>query len=199
MESMMDMAAAAAGQDPVDFRLAYLPGDTPDQQRMAGVLRLAAEKAGWGNAPEGRAQGVAVHKSFNSYVAEIAEVSRDDGGAFRIEKFTAAVDCGVAINPDMIRAQTEGAIGYGIGAVMRNEITLTDGEVDQFNFPDYEPLRIHDIAAIETHIVPSSEAPTGIGEPGTPPAGPALANSIAAAGGPRVTSLPMTRNGVDFV
>jgi isoquinoline 1-oxidoreductase beta subunit len=101
------------------------------------------------------------------------------------------------VNPDVIKAQMEGGIGYGIGHVMRDEITLTEGVVDQSNFPDYEPLRIRDIAAIEVHIVPSAEAPTGVGEPGTPPAAPALANAIAA-NGPRVTELPMNTHGVTF-
>ena len=198
MESMMDMAATAAGQDPVDYRLSYLAQGTPDQERNAAVLRLAAEKAGWGSAlPDGHARGVAVHKSFNTYVAEVAEVSQDADGAIQIVKVTCAVDCGVPVNPDVIKAQIESSVGYGIGHIMRDEITMTEGEVDQFNFPDYEPLRIGDIGAIETHIVPSTEAPTGIGEPGTPPAGPALANAIAVFG-TRVTHLPMIRNGVDF-
>ncbi|WP_299504842.1 molybdopterin cofactor-binding domain-containing protein [uncultured Roseobacter sp.] len=198
MESMMDIAAKAAGRDAVAFRLDYLADGTPDQDRKAAVLRLAAEKAGWGQAAPGRSQGVAVHKSFGSYVAEVAEISRDADGYVKIEKITAAVDCGLPVNPDVIKAQIEGGIGYGIGAVMRNEITLSDGATDQINFPDYEPLRIHDIAEIETHIVPSTVDPTGIGEPGTPPAGPALANAIAV-DGPRVTSLPMTNEGIDFV
>lgn len=198
MESMMDIAARAAGQDAVDFRLGYLASGTPDQQRKAGVLKLAAEKAGWGKAEPGRSQGIAVHKSFGSYVAQVAEISRDEDGAVKIEKVTAAVDCGLPVNPNVIKAQIEGGIGYGIGAVMRNEITLSGGEPDQVNFPDYEPLRIHDIASIETYIVPSDAPPTGIGEPGTPPAGPALANAIAV-DGPRVTSLPMSNEGVDFV
>lgn len=197
MESMMDIAAKAAKRDAVAFRLDYLASGTPDHQRKAAVLKLAAQKAGWGNAAPGRSQGVAVHKSFGSYVAQVAEISRDDSGAVKIEKITAAVDCGVPVNPNIITAQIEGGIGYGIGAVMRNEITLSNGETDQINFPDYEPLRIHDIAEIETHIVPSVEAPTGIGEPGTPPAGPALANAIAV-NGPRVTSLPMSNEGVEF-
>ncbi|WP_298976039.1 molybdopterin cofactor-binding domain-containing protein [uncultured Roseobacter sp.] len=198
MESMMDIAAKAVGRDAVAFRLDYLADGTPDQERKAAVLRLAAEKAGWGQAAPGRSQGVAVHKSFGSYVAEVAEISRDADGYVKIEKITAAVDCGLPVNPDVIKAQIEGGIGYGIGAVMRNEITLSEGATDQINFPDYEPLRIHDIAEIETHIVPSTVDPTGIGEPGTPPAGPALANAIAV-DGPRVTSLPMTNEGIDFV
>lgn len=198
VESMMDAAAKATGRDPVEFRLSYLNGDGLDQKRMAGVLKLAAEKGSWGNAPAGRDQGIAVHKSFNSYVAEVVEISRDEDDYVKVERVTCAVDCGVAVNPDVIKAQMEGGIGYGIGHVMRNEITLTEGIVDQFNFPDYEPLRIGDIGAIDVHIVTSNEAPTGVGEPGTPPSAPALANAIAV-NGPRVTELPMINSGVDFV
>lgn len=196
MESMMDVAAAAAGRDPLEFRLAHLAGEEADQRRMAGVLQLAAEKAAWGAAGEGRWQGLAVHKSFNSYVAEVVEVALDEG-AVRIEKVTCAVDCGVPVNPDVVRAQMEGGIGYGIGHAMRNQITLTEGAVDQRNFPDYEPLRISDIGAIEVHIVPSTASPTGVGEPGTPPSAPALANAIAAATGTRIADLPMNGT-VDF-
>ncbi|MEW2911164.1 xanthine dehydrogenase family protein molybdopterin-binding subunit [Leisingera sp. JC11] len=197
METMLDEAARAAGRDPVEFRLALLEGGGADQQRLAGVLKLAAEKGGWGSAPEGRSQGIAVHKSFGSYVAELVEISGNADDGVKIEKVTCAVDCGIAVNPDVIKAQMEGGIGYGLGHVMRNEITLTGGEVDQFNFPDYEPLRIGDIGAIEVHIVPSAEMPTGVGEPGTPPSAPALANAIAV-NGPRVTALPMNLNGVSF-
>ncbi|WP_299655015.1 xanthine dehydrogenase family protein molybdopterin-binding subunit [uncultured Tateyamaria sp.] len=199
MEVMMDMAAKAAGIDPVDFRLAYLTGDDADQTRKANVLKLAAEKANWGNAPDGRSQGIAVHKSFNSYVAEVVEISGNADDGIKIEKVTCAVDCGIAVNPDVIKAQMEGGIGYGIGHNMRDKITLTDGVVDQFNFPDYEPLRISDIGEIDVHIVPSAEPPTGVGEPGTPPAAPALANAIAAASDLRVATLPMDDNGVSFV
>ena len=197
MEVMMDKAATAAGRDPVEFRLAHLKGDGPDQVRKSAVLKLAAEKAGWGSAKPGRSMGVAVHKSFGSYMAEVVEISGDASG-YRIEKVTCAVDCGIAVNPDIVKAQVEGAVGYGIGHAMRNEVTLTAGAVDQGNFPDYEPLRIGDIGAIETHIVPSAEAPTGIGEPGTPPAAPALANAIAASGGKLVATLPMVNDGVEF-
>ncbi len=197
MEVMMDAAARAAGRDPVEFRLALLEGGSQEQQRLAGVLKLAADKGNWGHAAEGRSQGIAVHKSFGSYVAEVVEISGNADDGVQVEKVTCAVDCGIAVNPDVVKAQMEGGIGYGLGHAMRNEITLTDGEVDQFNFPDYEPLRIGDIAAIEVHIVPSAEAPTGVGEPGTPPSAPALANAIAVSG-PRVTELPMTGNGVSF-
>ncbi|MEM7522461.1 MAG: molybdopterin cofactor-binding domain-containing protein [Pseudomonadota bacterium] len=196
MEVMMDMAASAAGRDPVEFRLAYLSGDK-DQARKAAVLKLAVEKAGWGAAAPGRSLGVAVHKSFGSYVAEVVEISGDAASGVKIEKITCAVDCGLAVNPDVIKAQIEGGVGYGVGHAMRDEITLTAGVVDQSNFPDYEPLRIGDIGAIDVHIVASAEPPTGVGEPGTPPSASALANAIAAAG-QVVASLPMAKYGVDF-
>lgn len=200
METMMDVAAAAAGQDPVSFRLAYLPGDTADQIRKANVLKLAAENAGFGKPlPDGHFHGVAVHKSFGTYCAQICEISIDEDDYVQIEKYTAAVDCGVAVNPDVVKAQVEGAIGFGVGHIMRDQITLDGGVVEQQNFPDYEPLRMRDIKAIEVHIVKTNEAPSGIGEPGTPPAGPALANAIAASGRDLVTHLPMIENGVDFV
>ena len=197
MEVMMDMAARAAAKDPVAFRLAYLTG-SKDAERKAGVLKLAAEKAGWGQAPAGRVQGIAVHKSFESYVAEVVEISGNATDGVKIEKVTCAVDCGIPVNPDVIKAQMEGGIGYGIGHVMRDQITLTGGVVDQYNFPDYEPLRISDIKEIDVHIVPSVEAPTGVGEPGTPPAAPALANAIAAIEDRHVANLPMTEDGVSF-
>ncbi|WP_310621235.1 xanthine dehydrogenase family protein molybdopterin-binding subunit [Flexibacterium corallicola] len=198
MESMMDMAAQAAGRDPVAFRLDYLQGDKPEQKRLAGVLKLAAEKSGWDQPlDKNRTRGIAAHHSFKSFVAEVVEISRDSDGVVQIEAITCAVDCGTVINPDVVKAQMEGGIGYGLGAVMRNEITLENGEVVQQNFPDYEPLRIHDIKSIDVHIVQSQEAPTGVGEPGTPPAGPALANAIAV-GGPRITHLPMVNNGAEF-
>ncbi len=197
MEVMMDMAAQAAGRDPIEFRLAYLEGGGQDAERKAAVLKMVAEKANWGQPAPGRVQGVAVHKSFGSYVAEVVEISGNLDDGVQIEKITAAIDCGIAVNPDIVRAQTEGAIGYGIGHAMRDQITLDGGAVEQFNFPDYEPLRISDIKSIETHIVASAEAPTGVGEPGTPPAAPALANAIAQLD-LRVAELPMDENGVSF-
>lgn len=199
MECMMDLCARAANADPVEFRLRHLAGDGADRSRMAGVIRLAAEKAGWGDPlPEGHFHGFAAHKSFGTYVAEVCEISVDGDGAIRIEKVTAAVDCGIAVTPDVIRAQIEGGIGYGIGHAMRAEMTLTDGVVDQSNFHDFETLRIYDLSNIETHIVPSAEPPTGVGEPGTPPAAPALANAIVAAGQSLAAELPMTKNGITF-
>jgi isoquinoline 1-oxidoreductase beta subunit len=193
METMIDRAAKAAGRDPLDFRLGLLAGDA----RKTAVLKLVAEKANWGAAPPpGRWRGIAVQKSFNSYVAEVAEVSRRKNGTFKVEKVWCAVDCGVPVNPDNIRAQMEGGIGYGLGAVLRNEITLSDGAVDQDNFDTYEPIRIDDMPDIEVHIVPSSGPPTGVGEPGVPPIGPAVANAIFAATGKMPEELPLTRGGL---
>ncbi len=199
MEVLMDMAAEAAEADPVEFRLAHLDESDDNQARFAGVLKLAAEKAGWDGKPmKGKGRGVAVHKSFNSYVAQVMDVSVDADGAISIDKVVCAVDCGIAVNPDVVRAQMEGGIGFGLGAVMRNEITLKDGVVEQSNFPQYEPLRITDMPEVEVHIVQSDKEPTGVGEPGLPPAGAALANAIYAATGNRVTKLPMASNGVKF-
>ena len=199
MECMMELCARAAGEDPVAYRLRHLAGDGADQTRMARVIRLAAEKANWNAAlPDGHFHGFAVHKSFNTYVAEICEISSDPDGVITLEKFTGVVDCGVPVTPDIIRAQIESGIGYGVGHVMRSGVTLTDGVVDQSNFHDFETLRIYDLSNIEVHIVPSTEPPTGVGEPGTPPAGPALANAILASGQPLVTKLPMTGSGIRF-
>ena len=195
-EIAIDMLAEAAGKDPVEFRRGLLT----KHPRHLGVLNLAAEKAGWGEAlAKGRGRGFAVHESFNSFVAQVVDVSVRDGGAIKVERVVCAVDCGVAVNPDVIVAQMEGGIGYGLGAAMRNKITLADGVVEQSNFPDYEPLRISEMPKIEVHIVPSTAPPTGVGEPGLPPIAPALANAIHAATGKRVTTLPMTDAGIEFV
>jgi isoquinoline 1-oxidoreductase beta subunit len=185
-EVFFDELATAAGKDPVAFRLALLDG----HPRHAAVLRLAAEKAGWGKVvPKGKGFGVAVHESFNSYVAQIAEVTVD-GGGLKVDRIVCAVDCGIAVNPDVVAAQMEGGIGFGLGAALRNKITLTKGVVDQSNFHDYEPLRISDMPKVEVYIVRSDAAPTGVGEPGVPPVAPAVANAVFAATGKRLRSLP---------
>ena len=192
VEAFMDEIAEAVGRDPVDLRLSLLDG----HPRHAAVLRLAAEQAGWGEPlPEGRFRGVALAESFNSYVAQVAEISLDDAGRIRVQRVVCAVDCGTPINPDQIRAQMEGGIGFGLGAILRSEITLTDGLVDQDNFHTYEVLRIEEMPHVEVHIVPSEEAPTGVGEPGVPPIGPAVANAVYAATRTRYRSLPLTRHG----
>lgn len=187
-ETFLDELAVAGGQDPVAFRLALLA----DHPRHAGVLRLAAAKAGWGTPlPPGRFRGVAVHESFSSFVAQVAEISLRPDGTVKVERVVCAVDCGIAVNPDQVRAQMEGGIGYGLGAALHGAITLTDGVVDQGNFDGYRPLRIDEMPAIEVHIVPSAAPPTGVGEPGTPVIGPAVANALHAATGRRVRRLPI--------
>ena len=192
VEAFLDEVAEAVGQDPVAFRLAMLA----DHPRHAAVLRLAAEKAGWDEpAPEGRFRGVALAESFNSYVAQVAEIEVDPSGRIKVARVVCAVDCGTAINPDQIRAQMEGGIGFGLGAILRSEITLTDGHVDQDNFHTYEVLRIDEMPHVEVHIVESDAPPTGVGEPGVPPIGPAVVNAIYAATRTRHRSLPLARHG----
>jgi isoquinoline 1-oxidoreductase subunit beta len=187
-ETLIDELAAAAGQDPVAFRRTMLA----KHARHRGVLDLAAAKAGWGKPlPKGRARGVAVHESFNTFVAQVAEVTVLGKGAFRVDRVVCAVDCGVAVNPDVIRAQMEGGIGYGLSAALHGAITLKDGRVEQSNFHDYRPLRINEMPRVEVYIVPSNEKPTGVGEPGVPPVAPAVANALAAATGQRLRKLPL--------
>ncbi|NOZ67143.1 MAG: xanthine dehydrogenase family protein molybdopterin-binding subunit [Alphaproteobacteria bacterium] len=194
-EVTIDILAEMAGADPVAFRLNLLK----DHPRQAGVLKLVAEKAGWDTPlPDGWGRGVAVHESFNSFVAQVVEVSRNKAGAIKVERVVCAVDCGIAVNPDVITAQMEGGIGYGLGTVMRNRITFDQGEVVQDNFPDYEPLRMSDMPKVEVHIMPSMEKPTGVGEPGLPPCAPALGNAIFQVTGERITVLPFGENGIKF-
>jgi isoquinoline 1-oxidoreductase beta subunit len=187
VEAFLDEMAEAAGKDPVAFRLGLL-GKHP---RHAGVLKLAAEKAGWGEPPApGRFRGVALAESFNTYVAQVAEVSVNPNGRVKVERVVCAVDCGVPVNPDMIRAQMEGGIGFGLGAVMKSKITLDKGAVQEGNFDTYDVLRIEEMPQVEVHIVPSTEKPTGVGEPGVPPIGPAVANAVYAATRKRRRTLP---------
>lgn len=190
VETMVDELAHLAGKDPVAYRLAFLPL----KSRERGVLQLAAQHAGWGKRklPHGHALGAAVHKSFNSYVAEIAEVSLVDGRV-HVHKVWAGVDCGMVINPDGIRQQIESAIAYGLSAALHGEITLEKGRVMQSNFNDYPPIRLSEMPQVEVHIVQSHEAPTGIGEPGTPPIAPAVANAIFKLTGKRLRRMPFDR------
>ncbi len=188
VESFMDELAQTAGQDQVEFRRALLTQHPRDR----GVMELAAEKAGWGKPlPAGRSRGIAVHESFGSFIAQVAEVSVGPGGALRIHRVVCAVDCGQVVNPDTIKAQMEGAIIFGLTAVLYGEITLEKGRVQQRNFHDYRMLRIHETPEIEVHIVPSTEKHGGIGEPGVPPIAPAVGNAIFAATGKRIRRLPI--------
>lgn len=192
-EVFLDQVAKAAGKDPVALRLELLAA----HPRHAGVLKLAAEKAGWGQplapgkAGERRGRGVAVHESFRSYVAQVVEVTVAKDGSLKVDRVVCAVDCGVAINPDNVRSQVEGGIGFALSAALYGEITLKEGRVEQGNFDQYPILRINEMPKVETHIVPSAEAPTGMGEPPVPPLAPALANAIAAATDKWLTRLPL--------
>ena len=191
-EVFIDQLAQAAMADPVSYRLALLK----NHPRHAAVLRLVADKAGW-TSPlaqrDGvkRGRGVALHESFNTIVAQLAEVSIAPDGSIKVDRVVCAVDCGVAVNPDVIKAQMEGGIGFALAAALSGEIRLDDGQVVQSNFHDYQVLRIDQMPRIEVHIMPSTEKPTGVGEPGVPPLAPAVANAIFAASGKRITRLPI--------
>jgi isoquinoline 1-oxidoreductase beta subunit len=193
-ETLIDELAVAAGKDPVAFRRALLA----KHPRHLAALDLAAEKAGWtqplaaGKAGEKRARGVAVHESFGTVVAQVAEVTVDKDNKFKVDRVVCAVDCGLAVNPDVVRAQMEGGIGFGLTAALYGKITLKDGVVEQSNYHEYPLLRINEMPAIEVHIVPSAAKPTGVGEPGVPVIAPAVANALAAATGKRLRVLPLT-------
>lgn len=186
VEVFIDEMAHAAGKDPLEFRRSLL---TKDPRRLA-VLNLAAEKAAWGTPlPVGHARGIAVHKSFDTYVAQVAEVSLV-GGVPRVHKVTCAVDCGIVINPDIVRAQMEGSIAFGLGAALYGRIDLVGGRVVSDNFDKYRVLRHREMPMVDVHIVTSTEKPTGVGEPGTPPIAPAVANALLVLTGKPTRSLP---------
>jgi isoquinoline 1-oxidoreductase subunit beta len=187
-ECFLDELAHAAGKDPLAFRLSLLE----KHPRHAGVLKLAAEKAGWGKPlPKGMGRGIAVHESFGSYVAEVAEVSVDKDGHVKVHRVVIACDCGQVVNPDTVAAQMEGGMVYGLTAALYGEITLKNGRVEQRNFYDYKMLRMNEMPKVEVHIMPSTEKHGGVGEPGTPPIAPAVVNAIFAATGKRLRSLPI--------
>jgi len=191
VETFIDQLAHEAKQDPLAYRLALLDA----QPRLATVLKLAADKAGWSKKmPAGKGRGIAAVESFGTAVAQVVEVSKGQDGKIKVDRVVCAVDCGTAVNPDVVKAQMEGGIGYALGSILRDEITFTNGKVDQSNFDAYMPLRISDMPKIEVHILPSGNHPSGVGEPGVPPLGPALANAIFALTGKRITHLPMTQS-----
>lgn len=186
-ECFIDEMAVAAGKDPFEFRRALLD-KAPRHKR---VLELAAEKAGWGTPlPAGRARGIAVAESFASYVAEVAEVSLVDGVP-RVHRVVVAVDCGPIVNPDIIAAQMESAVVYGLTAALYGEISIEGGRAVQANFDTYRMLRINEMPVVEVHIVPSTDSQGGVGEPGTPPIAPAVVNALAALTGERIRKLPL--------
>jgi isoquinoline 1-oxidoreductase subunit beta len=188
VESFMDELAATAKKDPVDYRLALL-----DQApRARAVLQLAAEKAGWGQPlPKGSGRGVALQFVFGTYMAQVAEVEVSKEGEVRVRRVVCAVDCGSVVNPDTVQAQVQGAVIFGISAALFGEITLKGGRVEQTNFDTYRVLRMNEAPAIEVHIVKNTEAPGGMGEPGTSAIVPAVTNAIFAATGKRLRKLPV--------
>ena len=190
VETMIDELAVAAKKDPVEFRLALLK----DKPRHAGVLKLAADKARWGKRlPQGVARGVALHESFNSFVAQVVELHLDKDGSVKVDRVVVAVDCGQVVNPDIVRAQMEGGVGFGLSAALYSELTLDKGVVTQSNFDGFEVLRMDQMPKVEVYIVDSKEKPTGVGEPGVPPIAPAVANAIAALTGKRIRTLPLAK------
>ena len=192
-ETFIDELLSLAGKDPVQGRLELLA----EHPRHRAVLQEVARMAGWGDkVPEGRARGVAVHKSFNTYVAQIAEISVGSENAPRVHKVWCAVDCGLAVNPDIVRAQMEGGVGFGLGAALYSAITLDKGRVQQTNFDAFRGLRINEMPQIEVSVIRSAEAPSGVGEPGVPPIGPAVANAWAKLTGKRVRQLPFVGDAV---
>jgi isoquinoline 1-oxidoreductase beta subunit len=195
IECFLDEIARATKQDPVELRRTLLA----DKPRYLAVLNAAAEKSGWGTPlPAGTARGIAIHESFGTVVAEVAEVSRRDQG-FKVERVVCVLDCGIAVNPNIVEMQMESSIIYGLSAVATGAITLKDGVVQQSNFHDYTVLRMNQTPKIEVHILPSTNKPTGVGEPGTPPIGPAVANALSVLTGKTYRQLPFTGAGVTIV
>ena len=191
-ESFMDELAFAAGRDPLDFRMALITGK--DNERFRNVLKLAAEKAKYksgGKLPNGHAQGIALMEGYGTYVAQIAEVSVVNN-AIKVHRVVVAVDCGMMVNPDIVKAQIESSVAYGLSAALLSKITFKDGRVEQSNFHDYPVLRMNEMPKIEIHLVASTEKPGGIGEPITATTGPSVANAVFVATGKRVRTMPMT-------
>jgi isoquinoline 1-oxidoreductase beta subunit len=188
METLMDELAEKAGKDPIEYRLALLD---PKRPRHRAALELVRRTSGWGSPlPHGRARGVAVHESFGSVVAQVAEVSLEQG-RIRVHKVSSAIDCGTAVNPLTIEAQVNSAVVFGLSAALYGRITLKDGHVEQSNFPDYPVLRFDEMPQTSVQIVPSRQDPSGVGEPGTPAVAPAVANALAKLTGKRLRRLPL--------
>jgi isoquinoline 1-oxidoreductase beta subunit len=188
-ESFVDELALALKKDPFEFRRELLA----DKPRHRKVLETAAAQSGWGQTlPAGSGRGIALRASFGSIVAQVAEVTVTDGKTLRVERVTCAIDCGPVINPAIVRMQMESGIIYGLSAALHGEITLADGAVVQSNFPDYDAVRLADAPVMSVHLVDGgSSVIGGVGEPGTPPIAPAVANAVYAATGRRLRDLPL--------
>jgi isoquinoline 1-oxidoreductase subunit beta len=195
IETFIDELAVEANRDPVEFRRSQLAG----QSRLLNVLDLVVEKSGWNEAmPTGKGRGIAVHKSFNTFVAQVAEVTVSKDGKLTVDRVTCAVDCGIAVNPNIIESQMQGGIGFGLSAALQGEITLKDGKVEQSNFHDYQPIRMNEMPQVDVHIVDSDEAPSGVGEPAVPPIAPAVCNAIFMVTGKRIRSLPISLHDLSY-
>lgn len=186
IECFVDELARAAGRDPLAYRLALLE----HSPRHRAVLELAARQAKWGQPPAGRHQGLAVYRSFGSWAAQVAQVSIE-GDAIRVHRVTCAIDCGTVVNPDLVRAQIEGAVAFALSAVLYGEIRIENGAVQTRSFQDYPILRLSEMPEVDVHVVASDEPPGGVGEPGVPPLAPAVANAVYAATGRRSRTLPL--------
>jgi isoquinoline 1-oxidoreductase beta subunit len=192
VESFIDELASAAKQDPLAYRRELLPKDSRERR----ALDLAAEKFGWGKPlAKGRAAGMAVHASFESFVAQIAEVSVEGGesgkGRIKVHRVVCAIDCGPVVNPLSVEAQMQSGIVFGLSAALHSELTLKDGRIEQSNFNNYPVLRLNEMPKVEVYIVPSTDKMGGCGEPGTPPIAPAVANAVFALTGKRLRQLPL--------
>jgi isoquinoline 1-oxidoreductase beta subunit len=189
VESFIDECAAAAGQDSVEYRRGLVK-----EARMKAVLELAVQKSGWGSPlPKGHGRGIAIQFAFGSYMAQVTEVSLGEGGKVHVERVVCVLDCGQLVNPDSVHAQMQGGVMFGLSAALFNEITFAHGRVQQSNFDNFRALRIHEAPRVETHIIPSTESPGGVGETGTACAAAALCNAIFAATGQRIRTLPVSR------
>ena len=200
-ESFMDEMAHAAGQDPYEFRKKHMEtSDLPNADRYLAVLNKVASMANWSTPlPEGKARGIAVLWSFGSIVGQVAEITKLGDKQIKVDKVYCAIDCGRIVNPDTVEAQMQSGIIYGLSAALFGEITMTNGQIDQQNFPQYEMVRMQTSPLVKVHIMEVDEYPGGVGEPGTPPAAPAVANAVFAATGDRVRSLPLIKHGYTFV
>jgi isoquinoline 1-oxidoreductase beta subunit len=192
-ESFIDELARAAGQDPYQYRLKLVA----DKPRFANVLKLAAQAAGWGKAlPKGRARGIALMEGYDTYMAQVAEISQNADGSIRVHRVSVAADLGYMVNPDTVRAQLQSGIIFGMGATLKHQITLKNGRVQETNFHAYEPVRMQEVPQIDIQLVASTEKPGGIGEPATAVIAPAIANAVAALTGKRVRRLPITADAI---